>query len=169
MMKKYIDADVDDTLPISAENRIINDGYKAALRAVYKYCRKCEDIYCRRSKDDEIDPDRRLIFKGKMYAMADILEEFCESRLKDENLQKDEPTSDVQEVKHSHWTQVSVTDYQFADGNNISIASMFCPNCKRWNNRVYLYGNPTEHVNYCSFCGAKMDGEENENDNEEIY
>ena len=68
------------------------------------------------------------------------------------------PAADVQEVKHSHWTQVSVTDYQSVDGNDVSIASMFCPNCKRWNSKVYLYGNPTEHVNYCPFCGAKMGG-----------
>ena len=72
------------------------------------------------------------------------------------------PAADVQEVKHSHWEQVSVTDYPCEGVDEISIASMFCPNCKRWSTTVYVYGNPTEHANYCSFCGAKMDGKEKE-------
>lgn len=41
-----------------------------------------------------------------------------------------------------------------------AVASMYCPNCERYHNQVYFYGNPIENVNFCPYCGADMrDGE----------
>lgn len=42
---------------------------------------------------------------------------------------------------------------------DLEIASMRCPTCNRWCNKVYTYGDPTEFVNYCPYCGANMKGD----------
>ena len=71
------------------------------------------------------------------------------------------PAADVVKVRYGRWEQVEilhVEDLNEEDKNCILIASMFCPECKRYHNEVYLYGSPTEMVRYCPNCGAVMDG-----------
>ena len=71
------------------------------------------------------------------------------------------PAADVVAVVHGRWEQVEiihVEDLKEEDKDCISIASMLCPKCKRYHNEVYIYGSPTESVRYCSSCGSKMDG-----------
>lgn len=71
------------------------------------------------------------------------------------------PAADVVEVRHGRWEQVEilhVEDLKEEDKDCISIASMFCPKCKRYHSEVYMYGSPTESVRYCPNCGAVMDG-----------
>lgn len=67
----------------------------------------------------------------------------------------DTSCADVRPVVHSKWEQVEVL-YVTENPNNMpeAIASMFCPNCNRWHNEVYIYGNPIENVNFCPYCGA---------------
>lgn len=66
------------------------------------------------------------------------------------------PAADVVEVVRGKWEDVHIDRPEIAD---IEVASMFCPNCNRWHNEVYHYGNPIEMAHYCGFCGAKMDGD----------
>lgn len=71
---------------------------------------------------------------------------------------KRQPT--IEERKTGRWEQVEVsylTDMDAGIKESMAIASMFCPNCKRYHNEVYLYGNPTYGINYCPNCGAKME------------
>lgn len=71
------------------------------------------------------------------------------------------PAADVAPVRHGRWEQVEilhVEDLKEEDKDCISIASMFCPKCKRYHSEVYMYGSPTESVRYCPNCGAVMDG-----------
>ena len=63
---------------------------------------------------------------------------------------------------HSRWEDVAVECVEDMENPPNVVASMFCPNCKRWHNEVYFYGIPTEEVHFCPFCGAMMDGD---NDN----
>lgn len=75
------------------------------------------------------------------------------------------PAADVVEVRHGRWEQVEilhVEDLKEEDKDCISIASMFCPKCKRYHSEVYMYGSPTESVRYCPNCGAVMDGGQDE-------
>ena len=72
-----------------------------------------------------------------------------------ENLIKNAPTADVQEVKHGKWECVNI-DYDV----RYNMVTMRCPICEKWHSEVYYYGNPTENINYCPHCGAKMDLEE---------
>jgi len=75
------------------------------------------------------------------------------------------PAADVVEVRHGRWEQVEilhVEDLKEEDKDCISIASMFCPKCKRYHSEVYRYGSPTESVRYCPNCGAVMDGGQDE-------
>lgn len=62
------------------------------------------------------------------------------------------PTADVEEVKHGEWKEI-----QFAT-SWYSVVSMKCSKCGKYHNEVFTYGNPTENINYCPNCGAKMDG-----------
>lgn len=64
--------------------------------------------------------------------------------------------TDVQEVKHAHWEDVNI-DYDV----QCNMVTMWCPVCKKWHSKVYVYGNPTENINYCSYCGAIMNEKEN--------
>lgn len=72
---------------------------------------------------------------------------------------EDFPAADVREVVKAKWEDVHIDRLEIAD---LEVASMFCPNCNRWHNEVYHYGNPIEFANYCPFCGADMKAEEGE-------
>ena len=63
------------------------------------------------------------------------------------------PAADVRPVVKAKWEDVHIDRPEIAD---LEVASMFCPNCNRWHNEVYHYGNPIEFANYCQFCGADM-------------
>ena len=69
-----------------------------------------------------------------------------------------QPAADVRPVVRSAWEQVEVMRLEDMQAPPDTIASMYCPNCKRYTNRVYIYGDPTEFVNYCCYCGADMRG-----------
>ena len=62
------------------------------------------------------------------------------------------PAADVVEVVRGRWEYVGIVD----DGAN-KISSMRCSNCHKYHNEVYIYGNPTDFVNYCPNCGAKTE------------
>jgi hypothetical protein len=69
------------------------------------------------------------------------------------------PSEDVQEVKRGKWEEVEVSYIEdMYDKGNLpeAIVSMYCPICERYHNEVYWYGNPTENINFCPNCGAKM-------------
>ena len=59
---------------------------------------------------------------------------------------EDEPTADVVEVKHGKWKL-------HPDGSGT------CDQCGRTQKSVWDYDNAQR---YCGCCGAKMDGQENE-------
>lgn len=61
----------------------------------------------------------------------------------------DQPTADVEEVKHGDWTKVEVI------GNGYGQVYYQHENCTV--NSTQLYSSPYEH---CPRCGAKMDGKE---------
>lgn len=63
------------------------------------------------------------------------------------------PAANVRPVVRAKWEDIHIDRPEIAD---LEVASMFCPNCNRWHNRVYHYGNPVEFENFCSFCGAWM-------------
>ena len=61
----------------------------------------------------------------------------------------------VASVKHAKWECVRIDcDVRY------DMVTMRCPICKRWHTGVYHYGYPTEFVNYCPYCGAKMEEEQ---------
>ena len=60
------------------------------------------------------------------------------------------PALDVVPVVHGHWIKVL--------GGNGLVSTIRCSECDNFDNPSYIQGN------YCWFCGAKMDGEENEAD-----
>lgn len=69
------------------------------------------------------------------------------------------------ERKRGKWEQVEVNYIADMDDEikeSMAIASMFCPCCKRYHNEVYMYGNPTFGVRYCSNCGADMREDDND-------
>ena len=69
------------------------------------------------------------------------------------------PATDVRENKYGKWESVEVFYVtEHPDNTPEAIASMFCPNCKRYHNEVFFYGNPIENVNFCPRCGADMRG-----------
>ena len=63
-----------------------------------------------------------------------------------ENLIKNAPTADVQEVKHGKWIDKGRGYGWYKE----------CSNCS------YKNGYPMEDFKYCPNCGAKMDEKENE-------
>ena len=67
---------------------------------------------------------------------------------------KNFPAADVWPVVKAKWEDVHIKRPEIAD---LEVASMFCPNCNRWHNEVYNYGNPTEMAHFCPNCGAKME------------
>lgn len=83
-----------------------------------------------------------------MKCFAEALGMVIEEALKQRN--------ETTEVKHGKWENVNI-DYKV----RYNMATMRCSICNRWNSKVYHYGNPVENVNYCPYCGAKMDTNEN--------
>lgn len=67
------------------------------------------------------------------------------------------PAADVVEVRHESWKDIGI---MWIDKTNQpdGISTMFCPACERYATRIYYYGNPTDMMNFCPNCGAKMDG-----------
>lgn len=66
--------------------------------------------------------------------------------------------ADVRHVGKAAWKQVEVRyEDELIENPVQAVASMFCPNCQRYHNEVYFYGMPTERVNFCPNCGAKME------------
>ena len=74
------------------------------------------------------------------------------------------PAVDAVEVRHEGWEDVEIVDEDIVAENHTMIASMFCPVCKRYASTVYHYGNPLDMMNYCSNCGARMDGRREDGD-----
>lgn len=109
----------------------------------------CEDCYMRKSTST-----------GEI--VYDIDSAACGScRLNDAlNALDDTPTADVEKVRHGEWEDVACYDAE--EIGVTEIASMRCNKCERFHSTVYRYGNPIEMMNYCPFCGAKMDGENDE-------
>ena len=71
-------------------------------------------------------------------------------------IEDDIPAADVREVKRGKWEEVEVIWLVDIEDKPDAIASMFCPKCKRYANHVYHYGNPTDGMNFCPNCGARM-------------
>ena len=55
--------------------------------------------------------------------------------------------------QHGKWEEVEVEHRR-----GVNIASMRCSKCRRYHSEVYIYGDPTENVNFCNFCGTDMRG-----------
>lgn len=68
-----------------------------------------------------------------------------------------QPTADVVERRTGKWEEVEIDYISDMDKPPEAIASMFCPVCKRYANTIYFYGDPKENMNYCPYCGAKME------------
>ena len=66
-----------------------------------------------------------------------------------------EKMDNIKPVVSSKWEDVDVIDISGRIGFD-TVASMFCPVCKRYHNEVYHYGNPVEMAHFCSNCGADM-------------
>ena len=64
------------------------------------------------------------------------------------NLIKEQPTADVQEVRHAKWELI----------DECANEGVYCSNCHK---KVYRakYANQKVKSNYCPNCGAKMDKE----------
>lgn len=71
---------------------------------------------------------------------VEIVEEICTRVI-------EIPALDVVPVVHGHWIKVI--------GGNGLVSTIRCSECDNCDNPSYIPGN------YCWFCGAKMDGEEN--------
>ena len=77
------------------------------------------------------------------------------------------PTADVQEVRHGHWIllrESEITGFNPEFAGRDPIGGYQCSNCKE----VAIFDCNDEFVlsRYCPHCGAKMDGEREEgNDN----
>lgn len=74
---------------------------------------------------------------------------------------EDSPAANVRENVKSKWEDVEITMIT-EDNAPSEIVSMFCPNCKRYHNEVYHYGNPIENANFCPRCGATMEVQDGE-------
>ena len=76
-------------------------------------------------------------FTGKILTRAvDTVHEFV----------KDLPALDVAPVVHAHWIKTS--------GSDGFVSTLRCSKCGNAENSTYIPGN------FCWFCGARMDGEE---------
>lgn len=69
------------------------------------------------------------------------------------------PPADVQPVRRGRWEEVKVTWLADVEDQPDAIASMFCPECRRFANHVYHYGDPRYGMNFCPWCGARMGGD----------
>lgn len=69
---------------------------------------------------------------------------------------------DVRPVVRGKWEEVEVIYPDDFEKHYPSIASMFCPNCQKYASTVFHYGNPTDMMNFCPNCGAKMVGGQEE-------
>lgn len=72
---------------------------------------------------------------------------------------EDFPPSDVRPVVRGRWEKVEVTWLADVEDQPDAIASMFCPECRRFANHVYHYGDPRYGMNFCPWCGARMGGD----------
>lgn len=59
------------------------------------------------------------------------------------------------------WERVNIrkiVELSSADKEDLAIAEMYCPKCKRYTTNVYLqwYNNPLYLMNYCPHCGERM-------------
>lgn len=59
------------------------------------------------------------------------------------------------------WERVKIreiVELSSAEMEDLAIAEMYCPKCKRYATHVYLHGynNPLEGMNYCPHCGERM-------------
>lgn len=64
--------------------------------------------------------------------------------------------ANVRPVVRGEWEEVVVMWLEDIEDPPDAIASMFCPECKRFANHVYYYGDPTHGMNFCPNCGADM-------------
>lgn len=65
----------------------------------------------------------------------------------------EQPTADVEPIKHGHWEVVS-------DGYG---GKAYICECSECTDTVWVYKDADRKWNYCPNCGAKMDGEEQDN------
>ena len=102
--------------------------------------------------------DRRKNSKGKLvYEIGDAPCRACDiGDILD--AVEDYHVADVVERKKGKWEEVEVTWLADIEDQPDAIASMFCPECKHFANHVYHNGSPTNGMNFCPNCGAKMEG-----------
>lgn len=97
----------------------------------------------------------RYVDADKLYEMAITHKDFKQSIADFVSLKEvldDTPTADVAEVIHSEWHTVTV---------RMSCIDVTCRNCHN-TEKISV----TNYFEYCPHCGAKMDGERKEsNDN----
>ena len=72
------------------------------------------------------------------------------------------PPADVVEVKHGYWEGKEVIHAEEAKTAIEEWQSCRCSVCGRYDTRLYMYY--FDKPNFCSFCGAKMDGEGTEDE-----
>lgn len=68
------------------------------------------------------------------------------------------PAADVVEVQHGDWEEVEIKDSEEIVIPP-SLVTMRCNKCNHYHTTIFFrYGPPTDGMNYCPNCGAKMDG-----------
>ena len=73
----------------------------------------------------------------------------------------EEPTADVEEVKHGEWIRHEPNPEKMRDFHNQGIGVVMAENSIYWTCSICGdWGVP--HNKYCRECGAKMDGEKKE-------
>ena len=92
----------------------------------------------------------------------DDRQNWCMSRQEVEDLINSIPTADVTERNVGKWTEKEVIHKAEAKDIIEEWQSCRCSVCARYDTRPYLYVFDEPH--YCSWCGAKMDGKETEDE-----
>ena len=128
----------------------------------YCYCKECGSRGERKPYIDEAKDawNRRANDVGyaEYIERKKDIEETRKPRLTDAELRRSLaliPAAEVRPVVRGRWTEIHVDDI----GESVSVASMRCDQCGLYHNEVYFYGAPTENVNFCPNCGAKMGAE----------
>ena len=68
------------------------------------------------------------------------------------------PAADVRPNVTGRWKEVEIAELNESNDWAFDlIASMYCPNCKRYHTEIYRFGDPTYLNNFCPNCGAKME------------